>query len=66
MECEEEKKLGSNSDELSSPPLDVSGTSDCYDEVECFVTQFQNNRTIGNQSTLMEIQVEESAGINQH
>ena len=32
MECEEEKKqLGASSDELSSPPLDVSSSSDRYD-----------------------------------
>ena len=48
MECEEEKKLGVSSDELSSPPLDVSSSSDRYDQIDCFVTQFQNNRTIGN------------------
>ena len=35
---EVKKQLGASSDELSSPPLDVSSSSDRYDQVECFVT----------------------------
>ena len=32
------KHLGASSDELSSPPLDVSSSSDRYDQIESFVT----------------------------